>query len=441
MHPRLSYACSLAFEYVSKLNYCITTLQNPCHNAQVVVYYTPEAPSVTGPFLWIKAHGLLHNSAIEAVAPHVQLIGRAQPPQVFAHAAADLLGYDVLAAIFFMASRYEEYLPYAPDAYGRFGEAGSLSGKYGFTHLPVVHWWVKALLVKLFPDRDPASYMPHRPSVLFTYDIDVAYAFRGRPLMLQIAGLCKDVVQGRCRHVWLRLSSLGGNRFDPSDTYKYICSHSFPRKFFILAAGQKTAFDRNLPPHIPAWQQLVKQLSVSEVIGMHPSYYSNEKPGHFSSEKALLEKIIGKPITFSRQHYLKLQLPNTYRHLIEAGITHDFSMQYPEKPGFRAGMAVPYPFFDVAANRVTSLILHPGCIMETTFRDDLHLTAAESWPYYLQLWEEVKKVGGTFICIWHNDTLWANLPDNHPLAFRQIHQKLIETLQEQKAEAYPHHEG
>jgi hypothetical protein len=116
-------------------------------------------------------------------------------------------------------------------------------------------------------------------------------------------------------------------------------------------------------------------------------------------------------------------------------------MQYPEKPGFRAGMAVPYPFFDVAANRVTSLILHPGCIMETTFRDDLHLTAAESWPYYLQLWEEVKKVGGTFICIWHNDTLWANLPDNHPLAFRQIHQKLIETLQEQKAEAYPHHEG
>jgi hypothetical protein len=66
--------------------------------------------------------------------------------------------------------------------------------------------------------------------------------------------------------------------------------------------------------------------------------------------------------------------------------------------------------------------------METTFRDDLHLPASESWEFYLQLWQQVKAVGGQFITIWHNDTLWDGLKDDHPLAFRQVHQKLVDII-------------
>jgi hypothetical protein len=121
-------------------------------------------------------------------------------------------------------------------------------------------------------------------------------------------------------------------------------------------------------------------------------------------------------------------LPDTCRDLQKAGIQHDYSMQYPEMPGFRAGLCVPFPFFDLLENRETALILHPGCIMETTFRDDLHLNADQSIDWYLQLWQQVQQVGGQFIAIWHNDTLRDALPDNHPLAFRQVHQKLVEII-------------
>ena len=131
-------------------------------------------------------------------------------------------------------------------------------------------------------------------------------------------------------------------------------------------------------------------------------------------------------------------MPTTFRALLKEGIEHEYSMQYPEMPGFRAGMCLPFPFFDVLANQVTKLYMHPGCIMETTFRDDLHIPANQSLEWYKSLWEQVKKVGGQFICIWHNDTLWDNLPDDNKLAFRQVHEKMVEIIKKDLQAQSPH---
>lgn len=436
---RLIYACHIAFTCIGRLGYNLSLVAKPHPDAEVIIYYTALKPKDNPNARWIKPNGLLARQDVSEVSIETG-IGPFNEPVIFNHNENDLLGYDVFAAIFFMASRYEEYLPYKTDEFGRFRERDSTSGKYGFTRQPVVHLWVRALLKKLFSGDAIATLMPQRPAALFTYDIDVAYAFRGRSLALQIAGFGKDVVQGRWKHAVHRLLGLGGLRFDPSDTYDYICSHPFSRHFFFLLATQKTPFDRNLRPDSPVLRQLISLLAANENTGIHPSYYSNDSPRLVGSEKAVLEKITGKAVVHSRQHYLRLKLPDTYRQLIKAGIQHDFSMQYPEIPGFRAGMAVPFPFFDVEANSPTPLILHPGCIMETTFRDDLKIPAAESWPQYLQMWQAVQLVGGNFISIWHNDTLWDNLPDAHPLAFRQIHQKLVSTLLHQKAAKYPGYE-
>jgi hypothetical protein len=328
-----------------------------------------------------------------------------------------------------MASRYEEYLPFMPDSYGRFPEKESTSCKNNFTQIPVVHHWAKIFSEKISDTNKSSQTISNQPIAIFTYDIDVAYAYRGRSLQTHLLSLGRDLMHFDVKNIQRKMRTRFGTKSDPSDTYSIIEHNPLPTACFFLLASAKSAYDRNIDPKHPILQALIKKITGGKSdVGIHPSYFSSDNPELIQNENKTLENISNQSITLSRQHYLRFQFPETFRHLLKVGIQHDYSLQYPEMPGFRAGLCLPFPFFDVEANEITSLILHPGCIMETTFRDDLHLPAAQSWKYYLELWEQVKAVGGQFISIWHNDTLWEGLPDNHPLAFRQVHQKLVELI-------------
>ena len=57
---------------------------------------------------------------------------------------------------------------------------------------------------------------------------------------------------------------------------------------------------------------------------------------------------------------------NLTRILIDAGIAEDYSMGYPDEPGFRAGIARPYYFYDVAEDHQTNLKIFPFQVMDAT---------------------------------------------------------------------------
>ncbi len=330
-----------------------------------------------------------------------------------------------------MATRYEEYLPFKPDKFGRFPELQSLSAKFDFTHLPVIHLWASFLKTKLQTVFDNFILPKRTPAAIFSYDIDVAFAYRGRNFFNHALSFGKDIFTGQSVNIKRKISTRFGLKSDPSDTYKNLEVNPLKKIFFILLAEKRTQYDRNIYPGSKVLRNLILQIKTQgNEVGIHPSYYSIEKPNLILKEKTTLQTIINQKVTSSRQHFLRFKLPETYRELLKAGITDDYSMQYPEMPGFRAGMCLPFPFFDLLSNAETSLMLHPGCIMETTFRDDLKVPAKQSLEWYLSHWEQVKKVGGEFISIWHNDTLWDHLPDDNQLAFKQVHDKLIKIIQE-----------
>ncbi len=49
------------------------------------------------------------------------------------------LPFDPFAASFYLVSRYEEYLPYQPDQFGRFPAKASVAYQNGFLKKPVVN--------------------------------------------------------------------------------------------------------------------------------------------------------------------------------------------------------------------------------------------------------------------------------------------------------------
>jgi len=118
-----------------------------------------------------------------------------------------------------------------------------------------------------------------------------------------------------------------------------------------------------------------------------------------------MEDITGSKINKSRQHFLLLGIPDTYRMLSEAGINEDYTMGYASQTGFRAGICTPYYFYDLKNEAPTNLKIVPFMVMDTTLQNYLGFSAAEAHGEIEKLMQEVKKVGGLFVSIWHNETL------------------------------------
>lgn len=152
-------------------------------------------------------------------------------------------------------------------------------------------------------------------------------------------------------------------------------------------------------------RRLIRQLSEKAAIGIHPSYSSFLDKKKIMEEIRRLEDITGKAVTASRQHFLRVKMPDTFRVLMECGITDDHSMGYSTVTGFRAGISTPYYFFDLPAEEATSLRMHPFAFMDSALTDQMKLSGPEAFDRMKTLAGEVMKYGGEAVGIWHNYAL------------------------------------
>lgn len=399
---RCRYICNLILGELLGLEWIFTTDLSYYHSyGKEKLAYTVNQPD--GGF-FIESTTLLFEEGVHNIEPDVFPFAGTQ---AFFKTRTGQLSFDLFAAAFYLVSRYEEYLPFQGDQYGRFPATASLAYKQDFLQTPIINCWMqefRKLLASFYPSlrfRD-LSFRAH-----ISFDIDVAYAYKGRPFWWNGAAMLKDFFRARtnCRNRW---QVMGGGR-DPYDTYgeieKMLSPYPATVLFFFLLARKRTRFDRNLSSHSTLLRQTIARCGTSGQIGIHPSYYSMEHPFLLLQEKKELETICRQTITKSRQHYLRFHLPDTYAQLAAAGITDDYSMGYAELPGFRAGICTPFYFFNLLTNQATSLKIHPITYMDGTFMEDLQMNPQASMEIIEQLVHAVKKVQGDFLCIWHNHTI------------------------------------
>ena len=118
-----------------------------------------------------------------------------------------------------------------------------------------------------------------------------------------------------------------------------------------------------------------------------------------------MSDILHRTIVRNRFHFLRFQLPSAYRNLVHNHITHDYSMGFAGQPGFRNGSCSIVSFFDLSSNQELDLKIHPFMAMDTTFQKYLKMTPDEAIAQYHKLIDEVRSLGGTFSCIFHNQNL------------------------------------
>jgi hypothetical protein len=327
-------------------------------------------------------------------------------PCFFSVGKDSVFPFDVFAASFYLVSRYEEYLPQIRDNHDRFTAKESLAFQSGFLKTPLVNIWANLISTKVTELYPQFKFPTLEFKYISTIDIDNAFAYKHKGFLRITGGLLKSLLKGN--DFKERINVLLNKEQDPYDTFEYQFEiHKKykikPIYFFLL--GEYALNDKNIPVNNKCFQSLIKSISDSYEIGIHPSYSSNKDVKILTNEIHHLQSTTHRNINKSRQHFLKLSLPYTYRNLIDNDITHDYTMGYSSQSGFRASICSPYKFYDLDNESATELTILPFAVMEATYKYYLNKEPQEALQDILELIKTVKAVKGTFISVWHNESL------------------------------------
>lgn len=399
--PRLAYICNTLFKKVVQITQDKKEYIQ-CNTAKV--NYSDEYFSEND--LQIKPTGLVFERSIQ-----VQNIetGLWNGLTIFYTTDAQEIPFDLFSAAFYLISRYEEWLPYLPDQYERYAHSNSLASKEQFLHLPLVQLWLlefEKIMQANFADfRLPQT----RFSFVPTYDIDIAFSYLHQPMVKNLYGFFRDLSFGKFELFQERANVYAGKQKDPFDQFDFLESlnlqYQLPAIYFFLLAEKRKGVDKNIHPAKKALQDLIQKTAKKFNVGIHPSWQSGDDKLVLKKEINTLSEIVQKPIELSRQHYLKMTIPETYPLLLEAGIKKDFTMGYGTANGFRASYAGAFYWYDLKNETDTDLEIHPFCYMDANSIFELRQPVYEAKKELQDLFNQVKLVQGEMSCIFHNHFL------------------------------------
>ena len=402
--PRVEYIFRQVFRRLLGLEVKVTTSV-----ADFIEYNGPKfsyAPRPLGSEVFFRSHGLLIEKGINE--HEIRVFDWNEIPVFFPAPEGSALPWDPFASSFYLLTRYEEYLPHIKDKHDRFSAESSLAFQNDFLHIPVVDYYALAVydvLKNQFPDLPETN---RSYSFMSTIDVDNAFAYKHKGFIRVIGGLLKSVFQLDLQQFVERMQVHLGLLPDPFNTFDYLSAlhrkEGVQALYFWLLADYGLN-DKNVPITSQRFQALIKSVADHALVGIHPSYMSNFKPERLPVEINRLSSVVHQDVLRSRQHFLKMTLPETYQRLVEHDIRDDYTMGYASQPGFRAGTCSTYVFYDLDREIQLPLRIHPFAYMEGTFMHYLKMNPQEAEPVILSLIEQVKKVKGTFISLWHNDSV------------------------------------
>jgi len=372
-----------------------------------LIYGQASAPGA----MHIVPAGLLSEEGLRPIDPEV--VDHGGLPLLFPVSGGHL-PFDPFAAAFHLLTRYEELLGVDCDAHGRPLAERLHGARHGYLHRAVVDEW-SLLLARTWRGMDATLPIPQRTyRSVNTIDLDNGFKYLGRPLWRTLGSMVRDAVRGSWAELPARLRVLAGRDQDPFDIYTELqepLSQGASRVLFFALAAPRGDMDHAVPVEHPLYAQRLRALTSWAEVGLHPSYASSAQQGLTALESLRLEAVLGRPVRLTRQHFLRMRLPETYRELERLGIAEEHSMGFHEYLGFRAGTCTPYRWYDVMEERTTALIVHPFSVMDNTLRHKLKLDPEQALQQVAGLVQHIRAVDGTFTGLWHESFLSRSAAD------------------------------
>lgn len=351
--------------------------------------------------IFVRAHEFLYEQGLSDV--EINMYDWEETKCFFPTKEKSSLPYDIFAASFYLLSRYEEYLPHVKDEYGRFTATESLALKSGFLKQPVVDLWAykfKAVLQEHFKNFEfPIKTYKVQPVI----DVPMAYYFKQKGLLRSIGGTLNDLIRLKLKRFYNRYLVIAGFKRDPYDTFKWIINKQKTSKFKFIVfflIGDYSTYDKNINVNKKKFVSLIKSVADYCKVGLKASYFALSDFEILKKEKKKMESIVNYELEASRNSFSKINLPESYRNLIELEIKEDYTMGYLNQVGFRAGTCTPFLFYDLDYEVQTPLLIHSfHCIDYALLKINSFLDKKEEIQRVI---DQVKQVNGTFTPIFHN---------------------------------------
>jgi len=192
--------------------------------------------------------------------------------------------------------------------------------------------------------------------------------------------------------------------------------------FATMRAG-----DLTYHPEAPATAALLRELAARGCeINLHGSFGTTDRPELFAEQRGRLERLIGRPVLGVRQHFLRMDPGVTSQGMVAAGFRYDATYGFPDRNGFRLGVADVIPGWDAVAQRPIGLDEVPLCWMDRALSKYAGIEDPETWiAEAAALAEACQQVEGLWVGVWHpNLTPALGFPDA-PRAFRALLDRLV----------------
>jgi len=335
------------------------------------------------------------------------------------------LGIDIFGSIFFMLTRYEEYVKPDRDQFDRFPATASLAYQEGFLHRPIVNEYVEILwacMKKLWPGL---KRKPRQFKMQVSHDVDLPYqhAFTGLPLLARnVAGELlkrRKPRQGLSRICTWSQVKQGNLSADPFNTFDWLMDlsekHGLTSAFYFITDTTDHKRDGNYDIRHPLICQLLQRIHQrGHEIGLHPSFntYLDAVQTHKEFEilrQVCVEAGIEQNSWGGRQHCLRWKVPLTWRCLENSGLSYDSTLTFADVAGFRCGTCYEYPVYDVESRESLDLVERPLVVMECSVLNrqymDMEKDLLRAFNHIRDLKMVCRQFKGDFTLLWHNSML------------------------------------
>jgi hypothetical protein len=192
--------------------------------------------------------------------------------------------------------------------------------------------------------------------------------------------------------------------------------------FATMRAG-----DLTYHPDGPAARAILRELADRGCeINLHGSFETSDRHELFIEQRRRLAQLTGRPVRGVRQHFLRMRPGHTLRGMAAAGFRYDSTCGFPDRNGFRLGVADVVPAWDGGASQPIDLQEVPLCWMDRALSKYAGIEDPNAWiAAGVALADACRQVEGLWVGVWHpNLAPPLGFPDA-PAAFRTLLDRVL----------------
>lgn len=321
------------------------------------------------------------------------------------------LKLDIFGTIFFMLSRYEEFVSFKSDNHGRYDSKHSLILKNNLNLYPIVDAYVSILRFFLKNKQPSLRFKKQFFEIKLSSDFDRPYCFTKLSVNIKT-------------YLWFLKYKEIVSSFE--FLYYYLIKIIFRRDIYItylkkqIEIAERFGFSFHIyvmnavqgihdfgynPKSGTIFKIINYALKRGHQIGFHPSYNTCNDHHLYQIEKKGLESKIGFKILSNRQHYLKMNIPYTWQYYEDNNILEDHSLGYHDTVGFRAGTSHKFKLYDLVSRRTLNVYENPLIIMDcgllkSVFKNS-YISVLKKAFILIKI---CKYYNGNFSFLWHNSS-------------------------------------